>query len=152
MNDVTAGQSQVPSGSDRLSEVFATHHKGLVEYVYHRLNRPDWHLAEDLASETFVRLVRDYTDRPIDGRASGLLRTIARHVIADHFRLVRNSREAATDFGDWFEARQLPATPAAEDTAVVRIEARAMLADRPDTDSPAVQDQVDALTELAVAA
>ncbi|MET8680055.1 hypothetical protein ABZW18_21340 [Streptomyces sp. NPDC004647] len=74
---------------------------------------------------------RDADSLDLGNRTSGLLRTIARRVIADHFRLARNTRENATDFGDWFEARRLPAAPAAEDHAVERITALAMLADSP---------------------
>ncbi|MEV8476566.1 sigma factor [Streptomyces sp. NPDC051173] len=131
MLDVTAGHPPVSSAdSDRLSEVFALHCGGVQRFILNRLDRPDWHLAEDLTSETFLRLVRGYSGRPVDGRVAGLLRTLARHVITDHYRR-QSAGERVTDFGDWFEARQLPAAPAAEERAVERMTALAALAASP---------------------
>lgn len=125
-----AGQTSItPATDDVLSAVFATHSDRLVRFVYHQLDRPDWHLAEDIASEVFVRLVRDFTGRPVDlNRVGGLLRTIARRAMVDHYRL-RRSSETPVDTTDWFEVRRLPAVHSAEDYAIADLTARAMLAD-----------------------
>ncbi|MGW2367144.1 RNA polymerase sigma factor [Streptomyces sp. NPDC001667] len=117
--------------ADPLSEVFACYYDRVHRFILARLARPDWHLAEDLTSEVFVRMVRWYAGRAFDGRVWGLLAQIARHVITDHFRRARNTREAATDFGDWSEARRLPVAPAAEECAVERLTALAALTRTP---------------------
>jgi DNA-directed RNA polymerase specialized sigma24 family protein len=147
MANITAGQSPILSESDRLSEVFVAYADRVTRFIYSRLDRPDWHLAEDLSSEVFLRLVRWYSDRAIDERVRGLLYQMARQVIAQHFRR-RSSTETPTDFS----GITLPVFPAAEDIAAVRIEARDMLASRPVVASPAVEQQVEALAVLAVAA
>lgn len=125
-----AGQTSINTATDAvLSGIFATHSDRLTRWISARLDRPDWHLAEDIASETFLRLVRDYSGRPIDlDRVGGLLATIARHAITDHYRL-RRSGETPTDFGDWFEAARLPASTPAEEIAVAHLTALAMVAD-----------------------
>ncbi|WP_428957974.1 RNA polymerase sigma factor [Streptomyces sp. cg35] len=121
-----AAQTASPSV---LSDVFATHSDRLTHFVFNRLDRADWHLAEDLASETFLRLVRDYTGREIDmDRVFGLLATIARHAITDHYRL-RRSTETPVDTTDWFQARSLPVDFSAEDYALADLTARALLAE-----------------------
>ncbi|MGW4041098.1 RNA polymerase sigma factor [Streptomyces sp. NPDC004778] len=129
MNDGTsAGQVSIPqASSEDLAAVFTEHSDRLTRWVYNRLDRADWHLAEDITSEAFVRLVRDFTGRRIENPA-GLLRTIAGHAITDHYRL-RRSGEQPTDFGDWFEAARLPAATSAEDIAVTHLTVLAMVAD-----------------------
>ena len=153
MPDVTAAQrTSVSSESDVLSKLFALHSAHLTRYVYDRLERADWYLAEDLASETFVSLVRNYADRPIRMESAfALLASIAKRRIADHYRLHR-AGEMAADFGDWFEEKKLPASPAAGDIVHVRLEASELLADRPEPTTAAARRQVEALVELAVAA
>jgi RNA polymerase sigma-70 factor (ECF subfamily) len=128
MADVTAGQSANHSASDQLSEVFARYQSLIQAFIYVHLVRADWHLAEDLTSETFLRLVRSYTDRPIDGRVVGLLKRIARFVIADHYRVARNARETAVDFSDELGSRRLPMAYSAEDWAVENLTRDEMLA------------------------
>lgn len=153
MSDVTAAQTPTAEASAALAEAFALHSDHLTRFIANRLDRRDWHLAEDLTSEVFVRLVRWYATRPVDSpeRAFPLLARLARQVIDQHFRPAR-SGEIPTNFGDWFEERNLPPVPAAEDVAVMRLEARELLADRPETPTVATRRQVEALTALAVAA
>lgn len=121
-----AAQTASPSV---LSDVFETHSDRLTRFVFNRLDRADWHLAEDLASETFLRLVRDYAGRELDmTRVFGLLATIARHAITDYYRL-RRSGETPVDTTDWFEARRLPVDFSAEDYALADLTARDLAAD-----------------------
>lgn len=125
-----AGQTSINRTTDELlSGIFATHSDRLTRFVFNRLDRPDWHLAEDIAQEAFVRLVRDYSDRSIDlDRVGGLLRTIARHAITDHYRPLR-STETPVDTSDWFEEARLPVDYSAEEYALADLTAQALLAD-----------------------
>ena len=132
MSDITAGQNAITGESDVLSEVFAQYSDRVTRFIYTRLNRPDWHLAEDLAQETFLELFRSYTlrGREIDDRVWGLLATIARRAISHHFRKF-SSTETTVDTTDWWEARRLPVDYSAEAYAIADLTARAMLADSP---------------------
>jgi len=151
MNDATATSPLAAVGPEALSEVFRTHAGRLTRFVYNRLERADWHLAEDVVSETFVCLVRNYADRPIRMESAFcLLARIARCRIADHYRL-RRASETAADFTDWFEERRLPAAAAAEETAAVRIEARELLVGRAKATTPVACRESEALLEMAVA-
>jgi DNA-directed RNA polymerase specialized sigma24 family protein len=142
-----------PSESDVLSELFASYHQRVTSYIYSRLIRQDWHLAEDLTTEVFIELMRSYTmrGREVDARVWGLLATIARRVISHHFRRP-SAGESATDFGNGSQASRLPSTPGAGDVAMVRIEARRELAELPEPTTPAARRRVEALTVMAVAA
>jgi DNA-directed RNA polymerase specialized sigma24 family protein len=138
--------------SAALPEVFALYSARLTRYVYDRLERADWHLAEDIASEVFLNLVRGYADRPIRRRtAFALLKRLAQCRIADHYRL-RRSGERAADFSARVEEARLPASPGAGDVAMARIEARRELAELPEPTTPAARRRVEALTVMAVAA
>jgi DNA-directed RNA polymerase specialized sigma24 family protein len=119
--------------AERFTEVFAAFQTRIHAYIHHRIGGRDWHLAEDLTSEVFLKLFCSHTvkGRRIDGRVFGLLTRIAQCVIADHFRLARNARESAVDFTDPVEARHLSLADSAEDWAVANLTRDAMLADSP---------------------
>ncbi|MEE1796421.1 sigma factor [Streptomyces sp. BE308] len=79
-------------------------------YIVNRLPGRDRHLAEDIASEVFTSLWKTYyaQGRTIDGKPWGLLATIAKRRMCDHFRLSRNTREWTTDASSWqFENQPL---------------------------------------------
>ena len=64
-------------------------------YIYYRVSNPT--LAEDLTSETFLRALRRITSYTWQGRDFGAwLVTIARNLIADHFKSGRYRMEVAT--------------------------------------------------------
>lgn len=153
MNEITAGQGTTDSASVWTVEaVFTAYHPWLRTWIFRHLFKADWHLAEDLASEVFTRLFASYGADSIEApRVQGLLTTVARHAIRDHFR-VQRSGEAPVDFSDPIDSRRLPHTAAAEDTAVVRLQARDMLADRPYTTLAETLARVDALFAMVVAA
>jgi DNA-directed RNA polymerase specialized sigma24 family protein len=153
MNDVTAAQAPIETPSVwTIERVFEAYHPWIRTWIYSHLFTADWHLAEDLASETFVRLVRTYGTDPIEAdRVRGLLVTVARHAIRDHFQ-TRRSGETPTDFSDPVQARKVEADSPAEDEALVRLQARQMLADRPYTTLASTLAQVDRLFALVVAA
>ncbi|MGK5533425.1 RNA polymerase sigma factor [Streptomyces sp. URMC 129] len=128
-DDVTAGQDP----AERFAAVFAAHQPRVHSFILAKIGGRDWHLAEDLTSETFLELYRSYTarGRALDDRVVGLLATIARRVIAHHFRLARNTREVAADFTDYAQVRRLPVSYSAEDWAVENLTRDAMLANAP---------------------
>ncbi|MFE7121005.1 RNA polymerase sigma factor [Streptomyces sp. NPDC057654] len=126
MFDATADQKSISrADSARLAEIFESYQPRIQRYIHNRLNRSDWHLAEDLTSETFVRAIRAlHTVRADDEHLMGWLSTIARHTIAAHFRL-RRAAEVVTDFAD--TDLRLATVPPAEDHALARLDARTML-------------------------
>ena len=64
-------------------------------YIYYRVSNPT--LAEDLTSETFLRALRRISSYTWQGRDFGAwLVTIARNLIADHFKSGRYRMEVAT--------------------------------------------------------
>jgi DNA-directed RNA polymerase specialized sigma24 family protein len=137
MTDVSAGEAADRSSEQAdLAMVFTTYARRVRAFILSRLPRPDFHLAEDLTSEVFLWLIRDYTGRTIDGRVWGLLCTMARRALADHFRLARN-REVVTDF-EGPSGRSLPVDATAEDQALANITVLAMLAEVAPADFEAV--------------
>jgi DNA-directed RNA polymerase specialized sigma24 family protein len=122
MLDVTAGQKATSdAASDRLAAVFVAYQDFVHWFIFNRLRTPDWHLAEDLTSEVFLQLVRDARSLVLGDRTAGLLRMVARHVVIDHYRRARHTREGATDFADEFQARRLPTATSAAVIAVDRL-------------------------------
>ncbi|PJN22402.1 RNA polymerase sigma factor [Kitasatospora sp. CB02891] len=77
--------------------IYRDHSRQITLYIAMHLHRTDRHLAEDLTSETFIRLWRSITTGLEIERPRGILNTIAAHVIADHFRRA-SSREQPVDF------------------------------------------------------
>src|SRR3712207_1023652 len=70
-------------------------------YIYYRVSNPS--LTEDLVSETFLRALRRVTSFTWQGRDFGAwLVTIARNLIADHFKSGRYRLEVTT--GDVLDA------------------------------------------------
>jgi DNA-directed RNA polymerase specialized sigma24 family protein len=101
--------------ADGFTQLYATFRPRVEGYIAARLPRRDSQLAEDLAAEVFTSLWRTHFAPGRDVGVThpwGLLATIARRRMADHFRLARNVRETATDTADWtFANRALaPAT------------------------------------------
>jgi DNA-directed RNA polymerase specialized sigma24 family protein len=117
------------SSAVRLTTLFTLYHDRLVRALRARLGRYDWHLAEDLAGETWVRAVASIElCRAADDRAFGWLMSLAQCAMADHYRLARNTRELATDFTGP-RAYSLPKEWAAEDHALARLTVLIRLAD-----------------------
>lgn len=77
--------------------IYRDHSRQITLYIAAHLHRTDRHLAEDLTSETFLRLWRSLVGGLVVERPRGILNTIANHVITDHFRLA-SSHERPTDF------------------------------------------------------
>ena len=85
-------------------------------------------LVDDLSQEVWLAVVQ-YVAAGRTIRSGGLLRTIARHRVTDHYRLAHTRRSAPADWSDTVAARRLPVAPAAEDRALSLVEAVAELRD-----------------------
>lgn len=96
VNDALLFQ-RVRKGDQRaLQTLVALHHRPLFDFIYRLTD--DRALADDLAQQTFIRLLTHGGDAPNNLRA--WLFTIARNLATDHFRLARVQREQMTDFSD----------------------------------------------------
>ena len=70
---------------DAIGALFESYHLKIFRYLYYRIG--DIHIAEDLASEVFVRLIRSSTqNRPGSPVLQALLYKIARNLAIDHYR------------------------------------------------------------------
>lgn len=107
---VTAAQA---GDRQAFGELYRAYADTVFRYVYYRVSTRA--LAEDLTSETFVRALRRITTFTWQGRDFGAwLVTIARNLIADHFKCSRHRMEVST--GEMLDGDE--ATPPV-DTAVL---------------------------------
>lgn len=129
MTDVSAAQAPLGQARvERVAALYGAYATRTLAYVRARLGRYDWHLAEDLTSETFLRVtLKIHQLKATDDKAFPWIAAIARSVIANYFQLARNRRERPTDFEAG--AYRLPTAPAAEDVALANATIRAMLAE-----------------------
>lgn len=128
-NDVSAGQKVSQYDSEHAARLYAMYGKRALRYLRARLGRYHFDLAEDLTSETFLRVERDVRKLQVpDAQAFGWIAAIARHVVVDHHRLARNKRETPTDYAS-VRAYVLPPAPAAEGVTVENVVALAMAED-----------------------
>ncbi|MFI0901815.1 hypothetical protein [Streptomyces sp. NPDC020983] len=112
MPDITDAQG------DRLSHLFELYNDRLVRTLRARLGRYHWHLAEDIAAATWLRVVQKIGEVPAgDKQAFDWLSRLAWSEQSSHFRL---AREVPTDFSGR-GAYKLPMTAAAEDIALARV-------------------------------
>ena len=94
-------------------------------YVYYRVGSAQ--LAEDLTSETFLRALRRITSFTWQGRDVGAwLMTIARNLIADHYKSSRTRLELSTD--DVTESGARLTTDGPEDAVLEAMQNRVLLA------------------------
>jgi DNA-directed RNA polymerase specialized sigma24 family protein len=101
--------------NERFAVIYATHQDRVTAYIRPQVRHGDTHLADDLAADTFYRawLSLHQCSATTDSQTFSWLATIARHTVADHYRLARNLREVPADTGDWTYAnRDLDATAA----------------------------------------
>jgi RNA polymerase sigma-70 factor (ECF subfamily) len=82
--------------ADAFGELYDRYVDLVYRYVYYRVGTPA--LAEDLTSETFLRALRRITSFTWQGRDVGAwFVTIARNLIADHYKSGRYRLELTTD-------------------------------------------------------
>ena len=92
MEIVTRAQS---GDADAFGQLYDRYVDVVYRYIYYRVGNVP--LAEDLTSETFMRALRRITSYTWQGRDFGAwLVTIARNLIADHFKSGRYRLEVAT--------------------------------------------------------
>jgi RNA polymerase sigma-70 factor, ECF subfamily len=81
--------------ADAFGELYDRYVDVVYRYIYYRVSNVS--LAEDLTSETFIRALRRISSYTWQGRDFGAwLVTIARNLIADHFKSGRYRLEVAT--------------------------------------------------------
>jgi len=108
--------------SDAFGELYRIYVDTVFRYIYYRVSTRA--LAEDLTSETFVRALRRITGFRWQGRDFGAwLVTIARHLVADHFRLSRHRMEVSA--GEMLDSNEVE--PSSEDSVLERLPNEALL-------------------------
>jgi DNA-directed RNA polymerase specialized sigma24 family protein len=112
----------------RCTRLHALYGRRVRSYIAAYLGRTDYHLADDLAQDTWVRVMSSlHTLRAPDEAAFDWLAATARSAVIAHRRA---RRETPVDFTGR-SSRLLPVTAAAEDVALVRMTARMVAADSP---------------------
>jgi RNA polymerase sigma-70 factor (ECF subfamily) len=111
---------------EAFAAIYHTHHPAVLKYLRHRTRDP-W-LAEDIASEAFVRawkVIDRFESR--DGGMAAWLQRIARNILFDHAKAGHGRHEclspyAADEYDPTFDVADPDVGPA---ELVVRMEARA---------------------------
>lgn len=112
MNDEALSRRVMQGDEAALAELVARYHSAIYGYLYRYTGDPA--LADDLAQETFIRLVTQRTAPPTHFRA--WLYTVATNLARDHFRSAAYRREQALELDD--RARQSAEPPALENADV----------------------------------
>jgi RNA polymerase sigma-70 factor, ECF subfamily len=108
--------------SDAFGELYRLYMDTVFRYIYYRVSTRA--LAEDLTSETFVRALRRITTFSWQGRDFGAwLVTIARNLVADHFKSSRHRMEVST--GEMLDSNEVEASP--EDSVLEHLSNEALL-------------------------
>jgi RNA polymerase sigma-70 factor, ECF subfamily len=107
---------------DAFGELYRLYVDTVFRYIYYRVSTRA--LAEDLTSETFVRALRRITTFSWQGRDFGAwLVTIARNLVADHFKSSRHRMEVST--GEMLDSNEVEASP--EDSVLESLSNQALL-------------------------
>jgi RNA polymerase sigma-70 factor (ECF subfamily) len=82
---ITSDKSSIQAKKEMFSQIYAEYRQSIFNYIYFKIG--DQHLADDITSEVFVKMVDKYDanfkkDKPI----APWLFTIARNLIIDHQR------------------------------------------------------------------
>jgi RNA polymerase sigma-70 factor (ECF subfamily) len=115
------GKAQEGDG-EAFGKLYDAYVDTVYRYVYYRVaNRA---LAEDLTSETFLRALRRISTFTWQGRDFGAwLVTIARNLVADHYKSSRHRLEVPT--GEMLDSDQTEASP--EESVLAYLSNRALL-------------------------
>jgi RNA polymerase sigma-70 factor (ECF subfamily) len=107
---------------EAFGQLYDAYSDTVYRYIYYRVsNKP---LAEDLTSETFLRALRRISTFTWQGRDFGAwLVTIARNLVADHFKSSRYRLEVPT--GEMLDSDQTEASP--EDSVLAYLSNKALL-------------------------
>ena len=108
--------------ADAFGRLYDQYSDTVYRYIYYRVsNKP---LAEDLTSETFLRALRRIGTFTWQGRDFGAwLVTIARNLVADHFKSSRYRLEVPT--GEMLDSDQTESSP--EDSVLAYLSNKALL-------------------------
>lgn len=108
--------------AEAFGELYRIYLDTVFRYIYHRVSTRA--LAEDLAGETFLRALRRITTFSWQGRDFGAwLVTIARNLVADHFKSSRHRMEITT--GEMLDAGEVERSP--EDSVLERLSNEVLL-------------------------
>jgi len=108
--------------ADAFGELYRIYCDTVFRYIYYRVSTRA--MAEDLTSETFVRALRRITTFSWQGRDFGAwLVTIARNLVADHFKSSRHHMEVST--GEMLDSNEVEASP--EESVLKRLSNEALL-------------------------
>lgn len=108
-----------PTPAETFTALFTEHATRVRRVILARLRPGDTANVEDLTQEVFLGLWRHLASGHQVTRPAGLLATMARRRVVDHYRLCRNTRETATDTGAWqFANRNLAPSTAGTYAAV----------------------------------
>jgi RNA polymerase sigma-70 factor, ECF subfamily len=107
---------------EAFGQLYDAYSDTVYRYIYYRVsNRP---LAEDLTSETFLRALRRISTFTWQGRDFGAwLVTIARNLVADHFKSSRYRLEVPT--GEMLDSDETESSP--EDSVLAYLSNKALL-------------------------
>ncbi len=118
MDDEALYRAVLRGDETALAELVARYHSAIYGYLYRYTGDPA--LADDLAQETFIRLVTNRGAPPARFRA--WLYTIATNLARDHFRSAAYRHEQTVDFTDRGESiadDRLPDVPQADVAAAL---------------------------------
>lgn len=107
----------------QFTALFTAYQSRVQGFILGKLPWGDRHLAEDLTTETFLSLWRSVIEpgKLIQHRDPfAVMATIAKRRIADHYRVMRNTREVPTDTGHWSYSNRSMAPSGAGTLAPVR--------------------------------
>lgn len=118
--------------TDELFTLLYARHVGHVRRVaVTQVRGDDRDLVEDLTQEVFLRLWAYLQRGNTVSNPAGLLGTMTRRAAADWYRVARNTREQATDLMDPAAGRIVPASPSAEQVALMHVEIERLLSEAP---------------------
>ena len=79
------------------ADLYRRYHDTIYRFIYYRM-RNNHQLAEDLAADTFVRALKNIDNLAWQGRDPGAwLVTIARNLVADHYKSARTRLDTSVD-------------------------------------------------------
>jgi len=107
---------------EAFGQLYDAYSDTVYRYIYYRVSQKP--LAEDLTSETFLRALRRISTFTWQGRDFGAwLVTIARNLVADHFKSSRYRLEVPT--GEMLDSDQTESSP--EDSVLAYLSNKALL-------------------------
>lgn len=106
----------------RFTAIYRTHQPRITALVLSQVRGSDYHLAEDLTAAAFYRAWLDLHQcrATTDIGMYAWLARIARHTVGQHYRIARNTREAATDLNHWTHSNRAMAPSGAVLAPLVR--------------------------------